>query len=146
MIDANKMNQIKELINLAKEMKVASFAFEDEDLNVAFEFECEHHEEHHHHETQEPMAEEPKTQLGSEKTFLVESPLGGTFYATPAPGAEAFVQPGSVVSAGDTLCIIEAMKVMNEIVTDRPGKIIEIYCTNGKEISAGVPLFLLEEI
>lgn len=149
MIDENKLNQLKELINLAKEMKVVSFAFEDDDLNVAFEFECQHHGKHHSHEKpcDDSKTEEPKTTVaGSEKTFLVESPLGGTFYASPAPGSEPFVKLGAVVASGDTLCIIEAMKVMNEIVTDRAGKIIEIYSSNGKEVSAGVPLFLLEEI
>ncbi len=72
------------------------------------------------------------------------SPIVGTFYRAPAPGAEAFVNVGDRVGAGQTLCIIEAMKVMNEIEAEFPGVIREILVENGSPVEAEAILFLLE--
>ena len=74
----------------------------------------------------------------------ITSPLAGVFYRSPAPNAAAFVKEGDAVAYGDVLCIVEAMKVMNEIRADKPGKIKKIAAENGKPVSAGQDLFLLE--
>ena len=74
----------------------------------------------------------------------VKSPMVGTFYASPAPDAPPFVQAGSQVEVGQVVCIIEAMKLMNEIKSEVRGKIAEILVNNGDPVEFGQPLFLLE--
>ncbi|MCX7956353.1 MAG: acetyl-CoA carboxylase, biotin carboxyl carrier protein [Endomicrobia bacterium] len=75
----------------------------------------------------------------------ITSPLNGVFYRSPSPGALPFVEEGSVVEAGSTLCIIEAMKVMNEIKADKKCKILKVLCENGSNVSAGTKLFIVEK-
>ncbi len=74
---------------------------------------------------------------------LFKSPMVGTFYLSPSPDAEAFIQAGDVVDADTTLCIIEAMKVMNEIKAERELQIIDILAQNGEPVEFGQPLFLV---
>jgi len=78
---------------------------------------------------------------GSEDLHLIKSPIVGTFYGAPSPGAEAFVKVGSYVESGQTLCIVEAMKLMNEIESDASGEIIRVYVENGQPVEYGQPLF-----
>ena len=72
------------------------------------------------------------------------SPFVGTFYRTPAPDQQSFVEVGSVVRKGQTICIIEAMKLMNEIEADEAGKVTEILVENGQPVEFGQPLFRIE--
>jgi len=74
----------------------------------------------------------------------IRSPIVGTFYRAPAPDADSYVQVGSVVSPGSVLCIVEAMKLMNEIESDISGKIVKILVENGKPVEYNQPLFLIE--
>lgn len=74
---------------------------------------------------------------------VVKSPMVGTFYRTPSPNAKAFVEVGQTVKAGDTLCIIEAMKLMNEIEADEGGVIKAILIENGQPVEYGEPLFII---
>lgn len=74
----------------------------------------------------------------------VKSPMVGTFYRSSSPGAAPFVQIGSVVKEGDTLCIIEAMKILNEIESDKSGTVTQILCENGQAVEYGQPLFIIE--
>ncbi len=74
----------------------------------------------------------------------VESPMVGTFYRAPTPGAKAFVEVGSQVSAGETLCIVEAMKMLNQIEADKSGTIKAILKENGEPVEYGEPLFIIE--
>jgi acetyl-CoA carboxylase biotin carboxyl carrier protein len=74
----------------------------------------------------------------------VKSPMVGTFYRTANPGAKAFVELGSVVKEGEPVCIIEAMKIMNEIEADKSGTITRILCENGQPVEYGQPLFIIE--
>ncbi len=74
---------------------------------------------------------------------IVKSPMVGTFYRSPSPGADAFTQIGSVVKKGDTLCIIEAMKLLNEIEADADGTIKAILVDNGEPVEFGEPLFVI---
>lgn len=74
---------------------------------------------------------------------VVKSPMVGTFYRSPSPGAEAFVQIGQTVKQGDTLCIIEAMKLLNEIEADASGVVKAILLDNGEPVEFGEPLFVI---
>lgn len=74
---------------------------------------------------------------------VVKSPMVGTFYRSPSPDAKSFVDIGSSVSAGDTLCIIEAMKLLNEIEADASGVIKAILVENGQPVEYGEPLFII---
>ncbi|ABE48296.1 MULTISPECIES: acetyl-CoA carboxylase biotin carboxyl carrier protein [Methylobacillus] len=74
---------------------------------------------------------------------VVKSPMVGTFYRAPSPDAKAFVDVGSTVNAGDTLCIIEAMKLLNEIEADKAGVIKAILVENGQPVEYGEPLFII---
>ena len=75
---------------------------------------------------------------------VIKSPMVGTFYRSASPGAKAFVDVGSTVKAGEPVCIIEAMKIMNEIEADLGGTIARILCENGQAVEFGQPLFVLE--
>jgi acetyl-CoA carboxylase biotin carboxyl carrier protein len=75
---------------------------------------------------------------------IVKSPMVGTFYRASAPGAKSFVEVGSQVKEGETVCIIEAMKILNEIETDKSGTITQILCENGQAVEYGQPLFVIE--
>ena len=75
---------------------------------------------------------------------VVKSPMVGTFYAKPSPDAEPFVEVGQVVKKGQTLCIIEAMKLMNEIESEFDGKVKEILVKDGESVEYGKPLFIIE--
>ena len=75
----------------------------------------------------------------------VRSPMVGTFYRAPTPGAKPFVTEGQTVKAGDTLCIIEAMKILNQIESDKSGKVIKIVVENGQPVEYDQPLFIIEE-
>jgi acetyl-CoA carboxylase biotin carboxyl carrier protein len=72
---------------------------------------------------------------------ILKSPIVGTFYGSPSPGAPAFVSPGDRVEKGQVICIVEAMKLMNEIESDAAGEIVKCYITNGQPIEFGQPLF-----
>jgi acetyl-CoA carboxylase biotin carboxyl carrier protein len=74
----------------------------------------------------------------------VTAPMVGTFYAAPAPGAKAFVELGSEVKPGDVLCIIEAMKMMNQIESDKAGRVVSILVKNGDPVEFGQSLFVIE--
>jgi acetyl-CoA carboxylase biotin carboxyl carrier protein len=74
----------------------------------------------------------------------VTAPMVGTFYPAPAPGAKPFVQVGSEVQVGDVLCIIEAMKMMNQIESEHAGRIVSILAENGDPVEFGQPLFIIE--
>jgi acetyl-CoA carboxylase biotin carboxyl carrier protein len=87
-----------------------------------------------------PLAAVPEAPKG----HTVKSPMVGTFYRASAPGAKSFVEIGSQVKEGETICIIEAMKILNEIEADKAGTIIEILCENGQAVEYGQPLFVIE--
>ena len=77
------------------------------------------------------------------KGHVVKSPMVGTFYRSPSPGAKAFIEVGQTVKPGDTLCIIEAMKLLNEIEAEVAGEVKEILAENGQAVEYGQPLFVI---
>lgn len=89
-------------------------------------------------------AEGSETKNGTSKGHKVRSPMVGTMYTSPSPEAAPFVTIGQNVKVGDTLCIVEAMKMFNEIEADRAGKIIDILVSNGDPIEYDQPLFIIE--
>ncbi len=76
----------------------------------------------------------------------VDSPINGVFYRSPSPNSPPFVNEGDIVPAGSTLCIIEAMKIMNEIKADKKCKIIKILCENGSSVTVGTKLFVIQPL
>jgi len=91
------------------------------------------------------MAAEPaEPAVVAETGHVTKSPMVGTFYRSATPGAKAFVEVGDAVKEGDTLCIIEAMKILNEIEADKTGNIKRILAENGQAVEYGQPLFIIE--
>lgn len=82
--------------------------------------------------------------LAEDAGHVVKSPMVGTFYRSSSPGAKAFIEVGSVVKAGETICIIEAMKILNEIEADKSGTVTAILCENGQAVEYGQPLLTIE--
>ncbi len=90
-----------------------------------------------------PSAAEPAPAVEA-SGHVVKSPMVGTFYRAASPGAKAFVEVGSVVKEGDTICIIEAMKILNEIEADKSGTVVKILAENGQAVEYGHPLLVIE--
>jgi len=88
-------------------------------------------------------AAEPST-VAEAGEHLVRSPIVGTFYGSPSPGAAAFVSPGDRVEKGQVICIVEAMKLMNEIESDVSGEVVRCLVSNGQAIEFGQPLFAIK--
>jgi acetyl-CoA carboxylase biotin carboxyl carrier protein len=93
-----------------------------------------------------PLPPEAAVAAAPEETagHLVKSPMVGTFYRCPSPGAKAFVEVGDTVKSGDTICIIEAMKLLNEIECDKDGVIKAILVENGQPVEYGEPLVVID--
>ena len=86
----------------------------------------------------------PTPAVAAKADHTVTAPMVGTFYSAATPGAKAFVDIGSEVNVGDTLCIIEAMKMMNQIESDKAGRVTAILVKNGDPVEFGQPLFIIE--
>ena len=102
--------------------------------------------------TEQPLAEQKSSKETAEETKpktidgkSINSPMVGTFYSSPNPGADSFVKVGDKVSEGDVLCIIEAMKMMNEVKSDYNGVIKEILISDAEPVEYGEALFIIEE-
>lgn len=91
-----------------------------------------------------PAAAAAEAAPAAAQGHTVKSPMVGTFYRSSAPGAKAFVEVGSQIKEGDTLCIIEAMKILNEIEADKSGTVTQILGENGQAVEFGQPLFIIE--
>lgn len=136
----DELENIKKIIDFAREQGLKSFGIETESMSVSFEFAdsagaC----------SLPAKSEARESNEAPSGSFYVDSPLDGKFYRSPSPEAEAYVEIGIKVSDTDTVCIIEAMKVMNEILAERPGKIAKILCQNGDDVRAGQHLILVEQ-
>ena len=91
-----------------------------------------------------PAAVEPAPTPVASTEHVVKSPMVGTFYRSASPGAKPFVEVGHAVKAGETVCIVEAMKILNEIEADKSGTVLKILCENGQAVEYGQPLFVIE--
>ena len=92
----------------------------------------------------EPAEEEISSEKSDSNGESILSPMPGTFYSASSPEADPFIKPGDTVSKGDTLCIIEAMKIMNEIESEKSGVIKEVIVENGSPVEFNQPLFIIE--
>ncbi len=157
------MNQkeLKELIEFLIEKDIAEFELERGDVKVKIKRAGEHTIVHSQAEPRyyavppAPAAVEmaapakssapaaPAAPAPEEGLHSVKSPIVGTFYEAPSPGAPPFVKPGDVVEVGQVLCIVEAMKLLNEIESDFAGEIVKKLATNGQPIEYGQELFVI---
>jgi acetyl-CoA carboxylase biotin carboxyl carrier protein len=161
------MNQkeLKELIEFLIEKDIAEFELERGDVKVRIKRAGEHTFVHSQGEPRfyaVPAAPGPVPELGAvpvaapvaaaappaapvqeEGLHMVKSPIVGTFYEAPSPGAPPFVKPGDMVEVGQVLCIVEAMKLLNEIESDFAGEIVKKLAVNGQPIEYGQDLFVI---
>ena len=93
-----------------------------------------------------PQSSDPALDPALARGVAIPSPIVGPFYRTPTPDAKPYVDVGSVVEIGDVVCIVEAMKMMNEIQSEVRGRVLKIMMDNGKAVEYGQPLFLLEPL
>jgi acetyl-CoA carboxylase biotin carboxyl carrier protein len=141
-MDKEKLAKIKELIDFAKGENLKSFSVETEDFAISFEFITS--------DSTLSTATKSETQKDTLKSSgnatYVDSPLDGKFYRSPSPDADPYVENGSKISENETVCIVEAMKVMNEITAEAPGRIVKILCENGDDVRVGQHLFQVEPV
>lgn len=153
------IRKIKKLIELLKESGVTEFETKEGEESLRLSWKNPNHEgaiiHHAPAQVQAPMpTQSAHAPLSSSSTkedksealtgHQVRSPMVGTMYSSPSPEADPFVTVGKSVKAGDTLCIIEAMKMFNEIEADRSGVITAIHVSNGEPVEFDQPLFSIE--
>jgi acetyl-CoA carboxylase biotin carboxyl carrier protein len=152
---------LKQLIEFLKEYQVAEFDLDRGDLKIRLKFERPEASSAGlselarllgsvpasvaqaaagalPHPAPAPAAPEPAPDAN---LHIVKSPIVGTYYGSPSPGAAPFVSPGDIVEKGQVICIVEAMKLMNEIESDAAGEIVKCFVLNGQPIEFGQPLF-----
>jgi acetyl-CoA carboxylase biotin carboxyl carrier protein len=159
------LKEIRELIEFLKEQDIAEFELERGDVKVRIKRGAEAAQSTHEtryvtmpsavapvHPGVPAVAPAPEASKPAEKApepapeenlHLVKSPIVGTFYESPSPGAPPFVKPGDNVAAGQVLCIVEAMKLMNEIESDVAGEIVKMLVTNNQPIEYGQALYAI---
>lgn len=93
----------------------------------------------------ESIEQKSEVSASSSNLYEIRSPIVGTFYRAPAPDSDPYIQVGESVTKGTVLCIVEAMKLMNEIESDVDGKLMKIFVENGKPVEYNQPLFLIEK-
>jgi acetyl-CoA carboxylase biotin carboxyl carrier protein len=154
------MKDLRELIEFLKHYQVAEFDLDRGDLKIRLKFAQQASQSGLSDlarlvasappaatptTTPSIAATEPATVAPTEnpdaELHIVKSPIVGTFYGSPSPGAASFVSPGDHVEKGQVVCIVEAMKLMNEIEADASGEIVKCLVTNGQAIEFGQPLF-----
>ena len=144
------IKEIKEMIQLMNENSLTELELEKEGLRICLKKSSSGTIEQISQQTaavskaQEAQAAKDAAKIPAPARNAVKSPMVGTFYASPAPDAPPFVQVGSQVEVGQVICIIEAMKLMNEIKSEVRGKVVAININNGDPVEFGQPLFLLE--
>jgi acetyl-CoA carboxylase biotin carboxyl carrier protein len=154
------IKDLRELIEFLKQYQVAEFDLDRGDVKIRLKF-----EQPHAAQTAQPdlgrllpsapaiapavvaksataeSAPAPAADSAESELHIVKSPIVGTFYGSPSPGAASFVSPGDHVEKGQVVCIVEAMKLMNEIEADASGEVVKCLVTNGQAIEFGQPLF-----
>ncbi len=158
------LKELKELIEFLEEKNIAEFELERGDVKVRIKRAGEHTVVHTHGDPRYyavPAAPPPAAEVGmapaipaapaapaakpaaQENFHMVKSPIVGTYYEAPSPGAPPFVKPGDTVEVGQVLCIVEAMKLLNEIECDVAGEIVKSLASNGQPIEYGQELFAI---
>jgi acetyl-CoA carboxylase biotin carboxyl carrier protein len=143
------LRKLKKLIDLVEESGIAELEITEGEEKVRI---CKNHQQNAGSAMPVPAPAVPAPAAPVPAALVatvpdghtVKAPMVGTFYRASAPGAKAFVEIGQKVAAGETLCVIEAMKLMNEIESDRAGTVTAILVENGQPVEYGEPLFVLE--
>ncbi|WP_183792002.1 acetyl-CoA carboxylase biotin carboxyl carrier protein [Tunturiibacter gelidoferens] len=165
-MDGNKLNELRELVEFLKANEIAEFDMEQDDLKVRIKFAGEPAAApaggFDMAQLSRLMASAPAVAPVSaaapvggataaapaaeveEKLHEVKSPIVGTFYESPSPGAPAFVKVGDQVEVGQVLCIVEAMKLMNEIESDVAGEVVKRIAASGQPVEYGQALFAIK--
>jgi acetyl-CoA carboxylase biotin carboxyl carrier protein len=150
------LNLIKKLIKLLEGSAITDLEVEEKEFKIKIAKKVrssssgDHSRTIHHISSSqdqpqiEVQAEKKEDKEEEKNQHIIHSPIVGTFYRAPAPDADSYIQVGDVVSPGSVLCIVEAMKLMNEIESDVSGKIIKILAENGKTVEFCQPLFLIK--
>lgn len=143
-----EFENVLKLIKTVSDSSLSSFKYQTDDVTISIKADREPQVSIRPAPIQEPTgaetvsaAQEPDSSGEIIEGMMVNSPLVGTFYAAPAEDAESFVKVGDVVKKGQTLAIVEAMKLMNEIESEADGTITEILVKNGDAVEYGQPLF-----
>jgi len=164
MMDGNKLNELRELVEFLKANEIAEFDMEQDDLKVRIKFAGEPAAApaggFDMAQLSRLMASAPVAPVAAaapvaataaapaveaeEKLHEVKSPIVGTFYESPSPGAPAFVKIGDQVEVGQVLCIVEAMKLMNEIESDMAGEVVKRIAASGQPVEYGQALFAIK--
>ena len=161
MMDGNKLNELRELVEFLKANDIAEFDMEQDDLKVRIKFAGEPAPAGGIDVAQlsRLMASAPAASVSAaaapvaapvaasapveEALHEVKSPIVGTFYESPSPGADPFVKIGDQVEVGQVLCIVEAMKLMNEIEADVAGEVVKRIASSGQPVEYGQSLFAI---
>jgi acetyl-CoA carboxylase biotin carboxyl carrier protein len=163
MMDGNKLEELRELVEFLKANGIAEFDMEQDDLKVRIKFAGEpaaapaggfDMAQLSRLMASAPAAAPAAASAGKsaaaelaaeleEKLHQVKSPIVGTFYESPSPGAPPFVKVGDQVEVGQVLCIVEAMKLMNEIESDVAGEVVKRIASSGQPVEYGQPLFAI---
>ena len=147
------IRKVKKLIELVQESGIAELEIKEgeESVRIRLLGPENHAAQHATHIMSMPAvspdlgaAPAPAAHKADKDENVVTAPMVGTYYSAPAPGAKQFVEIGTEVKIGQTLCIIEAMKMMNQIETDKAGKITATLVKNGEPVEFGQPLFVIE--
>lgn len=148
--------EINKLIKFMEEKKLSHFELEVEDLKIKISRNpsplppsettpaAQEIEESEVNESRQPQ--EAELEKGKNNIFFIISPMVGTFYRTPDPSSSPFVEVGDPIKKNQTLCIIEAMKLMNEIESEVDGTLEEVYVENGKAVEYGQKLFSIKPL
>jgi len=154
------INLIKRLIKIVEQSEITEFSVQEGDLklkisknsNSAHQGHIQSINEYQKHNiatqpaTLIPESQTTKIDINESKLHEIKSPIVGTFYIAPSPDADPYIRIGDDVSPGSVLCIVEAMKLMNEIESDISGKIVKIFVENASPVEYNQPLFLIETI
>ena len=152
------LKEIKEMINLMNENNLVELEIEKEGMRIRLkktsagtgvsegQIMIEREQIPQAVAAQQKQAVEQAAEKAALKTAEIRAPMVGTFYRAPAPEAPPYVEVGHTVEIGQVICIIEAMKLMNEIKSEIKGKILEILADNAEPVEFGQPMFLIEPI
>ena len=162
-LNPEDIDDLKQLIDFLKENQVAEFELDRGEVRVRLKLDRPHGSAAGLPELASLLAgartapAQPATAASGASTaaeeppadpnaglHIVKSPIVGTYYGSPSPGASAFVSPGDRVEKGQVICIVEAMKLMNEIESDAEGEIVKCFVSNGQPIEFGQPLFSVQ--
>jgi acetyl-CoA carboxylase biotin carboxyl carrier protein len=164
MMDSNKLQELRELVEFLKANEIAEFDMEQDDLKVRIKFAGEpapaapaggidmahlsrlmaSAPAASSASSAPAVATESAPAVPAEVLHEVKSPIVGTFYESPSPGAPPFVKIGDQVEVGQVLCIVEAMKLMNEIEADVAGEVVKRIAASGQPVEYGQPLFAIK--